>query len=179
MSTQSTPRSLSWRGLQLLAVCVYVFALATKGEVSCPLKFNPAPPRVSFGGPTFAGARLALADLNRDGHLDAVSASTSNAIAWFRNNGSGIFGSSFRLVLAGGGSSAVVDLLAHDVSGDQVPDVLASFVGFAGVLVMLNNGTGGFPFAPLALPSAGGRVFSASLAVADVNNDAGSSRQHC
>ena len=82
------------------------------------------------------------ADLDRDGDLDALSASAGDAtIAWYANtNGAGAFGA--RQVIAEDADLAR-SVFAADVDGDSYPDVLATSEYYNQVLWYRNDRTPG------------------------------------
>ncbi len=126
-----------------------------------------------FAGDFFQS--VSLADIDNDGDIDACYSSTASgvnfnsAIALFRNNGDGTFGSPEGIELSAftGGS---VDIEISDLNGDGWKDIVGdSYSGrnTDGFQVLKNNGSGGF--LPASLYPAGQGTFN--IALADVNND--------
>ena len=109
---------------------------------------------------------VVAADVNGDGKVDLISGDESfTTLTVLTNNGSGGF------VLAStpgvGVGSFPVSVVAADVNGDGKVDLI-SVSGEIGVLVVLtNNGSGGF----LLASSPGVGVVPVSVAAADVNGD--------
>lgn len=110
---------------------------------------------------------IALNDLDGDGSLDAVIAEsfadTDGAVAVLLGNGDGTFQEAQSLQ-AGNTPNGIA---VADMSGDAVPDIVASNSRSGDVSVLLGNGSGGFAEA---------RTFVAdaepiSLALADMDND--------
>src|ERR1039458_1272168 len=106
---------------------------------------------------------LALADINRDGNLDAVYA-TSSGVGLCYGNGDGTFQSPiFYSIGALEGNEAIV---VCDFNGDGIPDVATP--GRSGVWLLLGTSGGGFS-SPQLIPS--GPVGALAIGAADLNGD--------
>ena len=85
---------------------------------------------------------LAIGDLNGDGHLDYVQASTSvNTARIFLGNGNGTFRA---FVDQSNGGSSTGDLAIADVTGDGVLDLVFADIGTNTLRTMAGNGNGTF-----------------------------------
>jgi subtilisin family serine protease len=119
-------------------------------------KGNFGPAQVFRGGQTSFG--LALADFNRDGHIDIITANQdSDSASIFLNDGKGGFGSpagEYVGYINGNNSSGPVNasfsgFMSADIDGDGKPDLLileygAGYPNASQAAVMLNDGTGHF-----------------------------------
>lgn len=76
---------------------------------------------------------VALADLDGDGHLDAILAGGSHGLAWARGHGAGAFDPPVLV-----SSSMAYPVVVGDVDGNGTPDILLP------KLVLLNDGTATF-----------------------------------
>ena len=84
---------------------------------------------------------VAIADLNGDGKLDAVSASpTANNVSVRLGNGDGTFGAVQSFGLATRPTRAIV----ADINGDQKPDLVTAGATNANLVVLIGNGDGTF-----------------------------------
>ncbi len=93
-----------------------------------------------IGGPT----AVFTADLDGDGDADVLSASQDNArIAWFENNGSGLFSAAQDVAAPGGSEDAARSVFAVDLDGDGDLDVLAAIGGDPTSRVTWYENTGG------------------------------------
>jgi len=118
---------------------------------------------------------LALADVDRDGHLDILYGNTrtwdgiTGQVIQLRNNGNGSFtrGADIPMVFYTAGPTG---LATADLNGDDAPDILAASYdqrATDGVCVIMNNGNG--TFAP-AIRYSGGES-TIDVAAADMNSD--------
>ena len=113
-------------------------------------------------GADSGGSSLALLEWNGDGSMDiAVGGLTGRSVEVFVNDGSGGFASAASL--QGGGVANVSDLLAMDVNGDGVSELLAT--GSGGTAILKRAAEGGIEATPLA--AGAGR----DLAMADFDQD--------
>ena len=109
---------------------------------------------------------VCAADVNGDGHLDLISANlTTGTLLVLTNDGSGNFNSNATYTVTTGGEALTV--IAADVNGDGKVDLISS--GYNGNLVMVltNNGSGGFVTS--GTYTVGGGPFW--VRAADVNGD--------
>jgi hypothetical protein len=134
------------------------------------LTISFAPPITTSTGPmTETPSSAAVADFNRDGNLD-VALPNKPGVRLLFGNGQGEF------TPALGSPLPVPDfvrgVVAGDFNGDAAPDLAATFSSLNGthsVIVLLNNGSGGFMTAPGSPLSFGENTFPYSLAVGDFN----------
>ncbi|MFO0837944.1 MAG: VCBS repeat-containing protein [Phycisphaerae bacterium] len=116
---------------------------------------------------------LALVDLDGDGDLDAIVATTETnpaigALSWLANDGAGTFGASLQLAARGG----ITDIAAGDLDRDGDADLVA--VGRSGSPVVRNDGAAGFSVSWLAGLTTGNfceSVGPRTLALADMDSD--------
>jgi hypothetical protein len=108
--------------------------------------------------PPVAPACVAAADINGDGSLDLISANNAaSTLSVWTNNGSGIFSSNATLNLSSGpipllggnqpllgGNANPWCIVAADVNGDGIPDLICANAGGNSLTVFINNGSGGF-----------------------------------
>lgn len=94
-------------------------------------------------GPTYRGEWVTTTDADGDGDLDLVVAlgETLGVVGIFANNGAGTFGP-LQVVAVGGQEPGTV--LAMDVDGDRVPDLVTANEDSNNVSVLVGNGAGGF-----------------------------------
>jgi FG-GAP-like repeat/Collagen triple helix repeat (20 copies) len=117
------------------------------------------------GPPTSTGAAtegrawgVASGDFNGDGNADiAVADSTTNAVVWFTGDGTGHFSAPERLAL----DHAPLDIVAKDLNGDGLDDIVATRAG-GGFYVLMNSST------PAASASTSAIAFDAPQAVGTV-----------
>jgi hypothetical protein len=90
-------------------------------NISCnPLAFSPH----SISSAAMGAQSVYVADIDRDGHLDVLSASQADdKIAWYKNNGLAVFGAPNVISTSADGASAV---FAVDVDGDGDVDALSA-----------------------------------------------------
>jgi len=109
--------------------------------------------------------RTAVADVNRDGWLDIVSANKTAASVSVRlGNGYGTFRTQPDITVA----TNPRDLVLGDVNNDGNPDLLTAHTSSSTVWLRLGDGQGGFAATGIAT-NAG--TAPTSLALADVNHD--------
>ena len=144
-------------------------------------KGNFTPARVYRGGQTSFG--MAVADLNRDGHPDIITANQdSDSATIFLNDGKGGFGApqgEYTGYINGNSSSGPVNapyssFYPADVNGDGKPDLVMMQVGPGypnanQAAVMLNDGTGHFGPAILS-PIAEGTFNITDFVLGDFRN---------
>jgi hypothetical protein len=114
---------------------------------------------------------VATADLNGDGRADlAVANNSSNDVTVLLGDGAGGFSAAPGSPVNVGGSPQ--DIAAADLNGDGHVDLaLPVNQNDWRAVVLLGDGTGGFTPAPQSPLVVGGRGGSASIAVADLNDD--------
>ncbi len=122
---------------------------------------HPTPSTMSLALTTRpARPRHVVADLNGDSFPDVLGADSTGLLTRWMNQGGGTF-----LPVAGSlPPIAVVSLSIADVDGDGDPDLLcatsSTVIGATGtnqapVVVLLNNGSGGFTVGPVVYPGVG------------------------
>ncbi len=108
---------------------------------------------------------IQTADMDLDGDLDLVCASTSGKVLWFENLGTSFCAEEH---LFGESAGNVTDLQVADLNGDQYPDVVTVSSGQAGLRWYPNLGTGeGQGLWYLILSDAGG----SRVELADLDED--------
>lgn len=108
---------------------------------------------------------IAVLDVDGDGDWDVVTGGyNSNNMTLYRNNGSGVFGSSSSFDAGGNGEWPVA---AGDMNNDGITDLVVGTANDAKVHVLTGNGNGTFTHASSA--ASGG--FTWMLALGDVNGD--------
>jgi len=123
------------------------------------------PTQVTYPSGGF-GTSVILGDVNRDGKLDAVVASTSGSVSVLLGNGDGTFGAPVAYPV---GLTGPLHVEMGDFNGDGAPDLaVVNTTPIGKLAILLNNGQGIFQ-APVVY-STGGRNAS-SVAVADLNHD--------
>jgi hypothetical protein len=101
-----------------------------------------APVRVGTGTNAHGASFVALADLNGDGKLDAITAnSASDTVSIFLGNGNGTFQAPVSYAVGGQGPAAVA---IGDVNGDGQPDLVVADTKTNDVRLFLGNGNGTF-----------------------------------
>jgi hypothetical protein len=128
----------------------------------------------AFGAPTTYSTgvntrphTVAVADVSGDGILDLLLANSTNTVVVLLGNGNGTFRQNTTYFLGPNNQPQPADIVAADVNGDGLPDLLTANAGNT-LSVFLGTGAGAFG-APTSLNSPGGGAFD--LAVADVNSD--------
>ncbi len=167
----------TFRIMSALAILVAITDLAQ------PLTFSTA--RLPVGnGPTC----VLPADLYGNGHVDLVTANFgyaplgcigsyvesagSNLTAWI-NNGQGIFTSKSTIEIGGAGLAPYLQpepeyVTAADLNGDGKTEMIEVNFYYNTILIITNNGEGGFAFTHSVIGGGRGPVF---ITVADVNGD--------
>jgi len=146
-----------------------VVADYTIGKVSVFLGNGAGGFTAATGSPLTVGTNpgsVVLADINGDGQLDIVTANAgSNNVTVLLGDGAGGFtaatGSPFSM------GSAPYSVVAADVNGDGLPDLITANNGGNNVSVRLANGSGGFN-AATSVPVGTGPY---TVAVGDVDGD--------
>jgi len=119
-------------------------------------------------GPLGGPSSLAVADVNGDGQLDVLTASsTADAVGVLLGTGTGSFGAVTPYAL--GVKSRPFAVAVADVNGDGQLDVLTANSGTGTAGVLLGTGTG--HFGPVRTYSTGPDFQPLSLRVADMNGD--------
>jgi len=107
------------------------------------------------------------ADVNGDGKPDLISAIWGEErLEVLTNNGSGVFGSNATINVWNGQSSPW-SIVAADINGDGMPDLISANSGHFTLTVLTNNGNGVFGFN--ATLNVGGSPYC--VVAADVNRD--------
>jgi len=119
-------------------------------------------------GPGSNPTGIAVADVNRDGRPDLLTANQASSTAGvLLNTGAGSFAPAS--TYSTGTGSAPFDIAVADVNGDSKPDLLTSNSGTNTVGVLLGTGTG--TFGTVMAYSTGANSQPTSIAVGDVNRD--------
>jgi hypothetical protein len=104
---------------------------------------------------------IVAVDLNSDKKLDLATANqTDGTVSVLLGNGDGTFAAQATITAA----SRPAGLVSADFTGDAVPDLAVSTID--GLVLLINNGHGGFSANTTNVASSGG-----ALAVGDLNND--------
>ncbi|MBN1508344.1 MAG: VCBS repeat-containing protein [Sedimentisphaerales bacterium] len=112
-------------------------------STSCPLLCGAIRPEAKvIGKEAHAAASVHAADLDADGDLDVLSASTrDNKISWYANVGAGLFGPRQVITTAADMPGSVY---AADLDGDNDIDVLSASLGDNKIAWYANDGSGHF-----------------------------------
>jgi len=130
--------------------------------------FTPA--TITPTGANSVPRSVAVADVNRDGNPDALTAnSASNTLGVLLGNGVGGFALQTNTPSTGVNSTPRSVAVA-DINGDGRPDVLTANSASNTLGVLLGDGAGGFALQANA-PSTGVNSGPVSVTVADVNSD--------
>jgi cysteine-rich repeat protein len=127
---------------------------------------------VGLGGDQPRG--VALADLDTDGDLDAVTAnySSDNVTVLLGDGAGGFTPMTLLSTMVGSGGDGPRDLEIGDVTGDGVVDIVTSNVNSDDVSVLAGLGGGSFAPAEIYTTSVGsGGDYPGALALADVSGD--------
>jgi hypothetical protein len=139
-------------------------------------KFEPAPnsPFASLKSTDPHTHGLILTDINKDGHLDIVTANAGfnagqadNSVSVLLGNGKGDFKSATGSPFSLGRMPA--SIASGDVNKDGIPDLVAPNEGSKDISVLLSDGNRGFKLAagsPFAL-----RAYGNYAAIGDMNQD--------
>jgi FG-GAP-like repeat/Abnormal spindle-like microcephaly-assoc'd, ASPM-SPD-2-Hydin len=122
----------------------------------------------TFGFPTTVAINesadfVAMADLNKDGHLD-LAVATGSAVAILLGNGDGTFQSEIDISTPAGATTLAV----ADLNGDGNPDIVAASSTSNMVSVLLGDGSG-TSFSVATYPVLGGNAIY--ISVGDFNGD--------
>ena len=135
----------------------------------------PAAPSISLGNAsTGSPVSVAVADLDRDGDLDVVSANaaTNTVTIWYAT-GPGAFSPAPSVVLGGAGITQGPSSVAiGDLDGDGRPDIACANLAGNSLCVFLQQPAGGFLGTPtFTLATSGYPIAPARLEISDVNGD--------
>ena len=124
------------------------------------------------GGGTRGGFRIAIADLNGDGHRDIVITTLNEHLGVYLNNGDGTFAPENQQPLGaqtydGGGNRIAID----DLDGDGRPDIVLTNPQGPAVGVLLNIGAGAFAPVTPVVPSPSVVYEYQYMAMIDLDND--------
>lgn len=157
----------------ILAVCAMLVAVALVGrslgaEDRCDIDFVlPTPSTLSTSAGDVRGAVYA-ADLNVDGRVDVLYwAYDTSSVGWLRNLGAGSFAARATISSAVSGAMLQVSLLHADLTGDGLPDVIASSKT-SGIFYFRNLGANAFNASARPILAL---VPTTSSAIADTNGD--------
>ncbi|MFG0306812.1 MAG: FG-GAP repeat domain-containing protein, partial [Phycisphaerales bacterium JB040] len=104
-----------------------------------------------------------LADLNADGHDDAVVSTSDHAVVMYNTGSGGFFSGEFALYLPAGSNVRSVDV--GDLNADNAPDIVAADRNANTVRVFRNNSDGTYPtFTQIASVPTPGAPISVVLA---------------
>ena len=82
-----------------------------------------------------------VADLNGDSHLDLITNSSLETLAWHQNDGNGNFSES---IIIKTNLDEPTSLIATDLNEDEFPDIVVGMVGTGRILWYPNDGQGDF-----------------------------------
>jgi hypothetical protein len=114
---------------------------------------------------------VAVADFNRDGHLDTVFAISGGAVVYL-GHGNGTFGAGITVSSGGTNENEYPRVLAADVNNDGIPDLILNTD--AGISVLLGRGNGTFKapiFSSTPPPLSAFPAAVAFMSAADFNKD--------
>jgi hypothetical protein len=135
----------------------------------------PGAPSISLGNATTGSpVSVAVADLDRDGDLDIVSANaaTNNVTIWYAT-APGAFSPAPSVVLGGAGiTDGPSSVAIGDLDGDGKPDIACANLAGNSLSVFLQLPAGGFLGTPtFTLATSGFPIAPSHLEITDVNGD--------
>lgn len=102
-----------------------------------------------------------LSDLNGDGKLDLVGGTYDNELVTYLSNGTSYIQKRYQV------TSQIADIVIEDISGDQIPDIIAASFASASLYNYTNDGHGQLIPSNIALPDKAWQ----GLDAADYDND--------